>query len=82
MSQTLARTLVFFTSAAVLVIEILAGRLLADQHQPPGGAVAHSRDERVRSAGQPVDQQGLVGLGVGERRRAGDPPDAGRVRED
>ncbi len=29
MSQSLARTLVFFTSAAVLVIEILAGRLLA-----------------------------------------------------
>ncbi len=29
MSQTLARALVFFTSAAVLVIEILAGRLLA-----------------------------------------------------
>ncbi|MDP3985080.1 MAG: fused MFS/spermidine synthase, partial [Acidimicrobiia bacterium] len=29
MSQLLARTLVFFTSASVLVIEILAGRLLA-----------------------------------------------------
>ncbi|MDH3463446.1 MAG: fused MFS/spermidine synthase, partial [Acidimicrobiia bacterium] len=29
MSQTLARVLVFATSAAVLIIEILAGRLLA-----------------------------------------------------